>query len=392
MAQPSPTSFPSPLITGGNAFGRANNFDAMRLFFALAVVWSHSFALYYGSESRELVSLVMHGTYNSGNVAVLGFFAISGFLIAHSFERSSSPGSFLSKRVRRIHPGFIVATMICCFAVTPLWSKEGFGAITARTAAKSIGLNVLLQGYVPPASTFPGNHLHAVNGALWSIPFEFWCYLGTAALGLCGLLRRRWLVGAIVVALILTRAWLDATGRRPGGGAIGKIIGFPYFWFMVLPPFLCGTFVYLSRATLSRSRWTLAAALAMPVLASHLPIEQRYRAICTNVVFSPCLAYAIFHVAFSRTAKAHHFGRFGDFSYGTYLYAFPIQQILFAEFGERLPFAAYLTGSLVLSVLAGAISWFAVERWFIRAKQHAGPAPAKGPPPEAAAPSVLVAP
>ena len=72
------------LVPADEATLRRNNFDAIRLSMSLLVVWSHSFALWLGSESSEPVSLLMAGTYNSGNLGVLAFFAISGFLITLS--------------------------------------------------------------------------------------------------------------------------------------------------------------------------------------------------------------------------------------------------------------------------------------------------------------------
>ena len=83
----------------------------------MLVVWSHSFALYFGSENREPISLLTKGAINSGKVGVYVFFIISGFLITQSYERSASALSYLRKRICRIYPGFIVATIICAFVI-----------------------------------------------------------------------------------------------------------------------------------------------------------------------------------------------------------------------------------------------------------------------------------
>src|SRR5262245_27727188 len=109
------------LITRGQG-GRTNNFDAIRLAMALLVVWSHSFALYYGSEKNEPISLLLSGAYNAGNIGVMVFFIVSGFLIPQSFSRSGSLTNYLARRARRIYPGYLVATSLCAFAVIPLFS------------------------------------------------------------------------------------------------------------------------------------------------------------------------------------------------------------------------------------------------------------------------------
>jgi peptidoglycan/LPS O-acetylase OafA/YrhL len=61
----------------------------------------------------------------------------------------------------------------------------------------------------------------------------------------------------------------------------------------------------------------------------------------------------------------------GDFSYGTYLYAFPIQQILVSFF--TLPFPVFLVLSLILSLFSGFLSWNLVEKWFLSSKHRGEP-------------------
>ena len=165
---------------------KQNNFDAIRLFMALLVVWSHSFALYLGSEDREPLSILMNGTYNSGNVGVLVFFVISGFLICHSYLNSKTVIEFLGRRVRRIYPGYIASILICAFIIIPLFSSLQLINLTFLEISKVIGLNLLLRNYFPPSDVFGGR---AINGSLWSIPYEFWCYIGLAALGAAGVLK-----------------------------------------------------------------------------------------------------------------------------------------------------------------------------------------------------------
>ena len=127
------------LIPANPAALRENNFNTMRLMMALLVVWSHSFALFLGSEDNEPISLLMNGAYNAGNIGVLVFFVISGFLITHSFQNSKSLREYMVRRVRRIHPGFIVATTICAFVVVPLYSD--MTKIDASEVVKIFGLN-----------------------------------------------------------------------------------------------------------------------------------------------------------------------------------------------------------------------------------------------------------
>ena len=89
-----------------------NSFDTLRLFFAVLVIFSHSFALGRGSDDTEPLFVLTHGQITSGNVSVWAFFVISGFLIAQSWTRSPNPLKFLKRRIARIYPGFIVAALL----------------------------------------------------------------------------------------------------------------------------------------------------------------------------------------------------------------------------------------------------------------------------------------
>ncbi len=352
---------------------KRNNFDAIRLAMAVLVVWSHSFALYYGSEETEPLSLLMRGTYNAGNLGVLVFFVISGFLICQSYSHCKNVLQFLERRVRRIYPGYMAATLIGAFIVIPLFSSHTLRDFTGPEILKSVGLNLLLRNYVPPSDVFGKG---AINGSLWSIPYEFWCYLGLAALGLVGLLSKRVICVAIPLITMAVRVWLDLTGRKPGGGLLELFIGWPYLWFVVLPCFMFGVVAYVFRGSLPRSRLLLITALAALVVVANLPIDPLSRKLVTDLLFPPIIAYATFYIAFSENFRWHDAARWGDFSYGTYLYAFPIQLMLLASLGKALSFPAYLALSIVLALGAGTVSWHLVERWFLPLRRHDYTSPA----------------
>lgn len=362
-------------LTGVGAMHR-NNFDALRLCMALLVIWSHSFALYFGTEAREPVSMLLAGHYNAGNVGVRVFFIVSGFLICHSWLRSPDIADYLGRRIMRIYPGFLVAAAICAFVVVPLFSVQGWAALTPGEVLKSLGSHLLLRDRMPTADTFPDNPIAAVNGALWSIPFEFWCYLATPVIGLLGLLRRRGLLLALAVAIMAVRVWLDLTGRQPGGGVIGLIIGWPYAWFNLAPCFLAGMLVRLYHDRLTRSPALLVAGVVAMVAAANLLPGIWSKIIC-DLLFPPVVAYATFMFAFSSRLRLHGVARHGDFSYGTYLYGFPIQQMVMALAGGWMPFAVYVPVVTALSLAAGVLSWNAVEKHFLpRSRQQKVPAAA----------------
>lgn len=364
---------------------RTNNFDAIRLGMALLVVWSHSFAIWYGNEDGEWLSRLMGGVYNSGNVAVLAFFAISGFLITLSWQNSKSWLVYLKRRVLRIHPGYLVATTLCSLIVVPLYSTRDFADVTASELWGMVS-NLGLRNYIIPSDAFRAG---PVNGSLWSIPFEFWCYLGVMALGMGGLAKHRIAYPVAAAALIIIRVWLDMTGRRPAGGVLEPVIGFAYFWFNVGPPFLIGGAVYLYRDLLPRCGWLLVALTALTIAMAHLPLTAPVAAVMTRSLFPFTLCYAVFYVAFEPKLPQLRAARYGDFSYGCYLYAFPIQQMLASSLRQHISFPLYVTLAMSLSLVAGMVSWHVVERWFLSTRrQERSASPASIPASEQAAAAV----
>lgn len=351
------------LIPADGAGFHRNNFDAIRLAMALLVIFSHSFALRLGSEDREPMSLATNGYYNSGNVGVWVFFMVSGFLIAHSHDRSASFGAYAAKRVRRIYPGYLVATSICAFVVTPLFAPPGFVLHTAEVV-RTIGANLLLANDFPIQHLFASNPNPAVNGALWSIRFEFLCYIGVALLGLVTLSARRFALPLLYAAVVLIWCWLDISGRRPGGPLwFRENFGWPYSWFRVLPNFLAGMIVYHYRDRLPRSTPLMLGLLAAALLGFHLGGRGPAGIVAAHLLAPPAIAYAVFWFAFHPGIDLSRTARFGDFSYGTYLYAFTIQQMLVAT--TTLPFPLFVLASMTLALGAGVASWWLVERHFL---------------------------
>ena len=351
-----------PLVPADRAAFYENNFDFVRLMMALLVVFSHCYALALGSEDREPLSIATAGHYNSGDIGVWVFFIVSGFLIAHSHERSASLRSYLSKRIRRIYPGYLAAAAVCAFLVTPLFAPSGYLLGTGE-AVRILGANLLLGNTFPIPDLFSANPVTTVNGALWSIKYEFLCYLGLAMLGLAAIRFRRVAVPLIYLAVVAIWCWLDATGRRPGGPAlVAEIIGFPYRWFWVLPNFLIGAIVYLNRDRIPRSTSALIVGLIACFAAFHLD-NGTGGMIAAHLLAPPVLAYLVFWFAFHPRVRLTGVARHGDFSYGTYLYGFVIQQMLVATID--LPFPVFMLLSILLALAAGMASWWLVERHFL---------------------------
>ena len=338
--------------------GHANNFDVLRFLFASLVVFSHSYPLGEGHELREPLWRLT-GQTTLGGLSVHCFFIISGFLIAASWDRRKDASQFLKKRVLRIYPGFIIANAVGVFLVAPMAADSAIG--NAGVSFRQFAWDCLrLQGSQLPETLFPKNHLHAVNGSIWSIAYEFWCYIGVMILGLVPLFHRRgFVLGLFVVSLAVAFIFPTYHLEWFGGGILGKIFGYPFFWARLLPNYLAGVVAWRYREKIVVSdRGAMLSAIA---LAASIPVANSW-----SVMFPVCGAYLVLWAAFHSSCRVHGFAKYGDFSYGMYLYAFPIQQLLVMHnAGSMNPYVLFAL-AWPLSILAGLLSWYVVERPFLR--------------------------
>ena len=339
-----------------------NNFDFCRVFLSIAVIFAHSFAVAEGDEHHEPLRVLTSNQIGTGPLAVNCFFAISGYLITHSWLRSKSTTDFLFKRVLRIYPGFIVAVLIGTLCIGPI-ASEHFALTTRRFLLLLVNLVTLRSTPLP--EVFPENPLPGViNGSLWSIPYEFKCYLAVMLFGGLGLLDRRkrvnlvLLIGLIIGGLVyplLNVPFLEQRG-------FVAIVGAMTSWLTVFPYFLAGMIFYLFEHRIPvSSRWVISFSITLIVAALIPPLG--------TLFFPFAITYLLFCFSFRPIGLLQNWARFGDFSYGTYLYGFPIQQLIASQIPGIGAISLFLIAT-PLSVIAGVISWHLVEKHFLKLKRR----------------------
>jgi len=330
---------------------RANGLNLVRLALAVTVIIWHSFPLSGNSISFAPMRQFLE------NVSVDGFFAISGFLIVSSWMRHPRPIPYVRARALRIFPAFWVCLGVTALVAAPLgtlfvtgiwpgWSLESVTYILKNSALWIFQLGI--DG-TPANVAFPG----VWNGSLWTLWWEFMCYLAVLVLGVLGLLHRK---SAIPLLFGLATAGVLLTAYGP----------FHNFYlthgvrFGVM--FLAGALVLRLASVLPLSWLSVGASFAVFLFSLAM---QDYRLVgAFPLAYSMIGAGALLKSPWARMRN--------DFSYGTYIYAFPVQQVMasagVASFGVPI-FAAL---SFALTAPLAILSWFLIERNALRLKWKKG--------------------
>jgi len=339
---------------------RTNNFDFLRFLMACIVIYTHSFrisgALYSSGKQR-----LLHGDFGGATLAVDVFFLISGFLISSSFQNSATTLHYLQKRLLRIYPGFIAALAFCVFIVGPLAGVDRHTYFTSR-GTYAFFLPILWAPLQVLPGAFSAAHWEsAVNSSLWTIRFELFCYFLPPLLGLFGLFRPRGVILALFIAAICAHN-LEAHQL-------------PFQWKMFLPwfgdvwelprfmmYFLAGMTYFAWRDHIRLTLPALALASAGALIGFATPLK--------DILLPLALPYLIFYIAFSPRIPFQRFGKHGDFSYGMYLYAFPIQQLLVRYLPlDHKPFVlTFLAG--IATFAAAFLSWRLIEKPCLQLKNR----------------------
>jgi peptidoglycan/LPS O-acetylase OafA/YrhL len=340
--------------------GRSDSVTFFRVLLAFLVVYSHSFSLLALDEP-----LASYGT-SFGEIAVKGFFVLSGFLLCTSAINQNAI-KFFGNRVTRIFPALFVSVISVSFVFSTLAAlDEDWG--TVRNLLSFSYTNISL---VNPNRMFevPGIFLNnpipgVLNGSLWTITWEFWSY-------------------SLLYPLIRIPIRLRRAADRPKISEHTFIIGLLFFYTI-------GTFWVFKEIEASTGSveyflsqlfpCVLIGSLVRVLLEScHAIPTSRNRVWLCLVFFTPIFCFLIFKLNGSATETMTYFAmivlvvifsnlklklknisRGLDPSYGIYLYAYPIQQTLI-HLGIR-DFYLHVLASLILSSIFGILSWLFIEK------------------------------
>jgi peptidoglycan/LPS O-acetylase OafA/YrhL len=335
-----------------------NNFDVLRIVFAWFVVVSHSYFLNNASISDPL-GWATNNYLIFSYLGVKGFFIISGYLIFQSLIRSRSMIEYLTKRILRIFPGLIVAVFISLLATYFVYPKKDVPYFLDQEIYSYFLDNILLfVSHFDIPGVFENMRSTAVNGSLWTIKFEFLCYLMLLLLFPLKGKKSALAVftGVLLLSLLVLQLffsdWLHKINRPIQMDLMAELASY----------FLAGSFLAsLDRQSIAYKQLILFTCSALILVAIFLSMDRL-------ILIAP-LGFVIIWLGKRKSSLATWIHKtIGDPSYGMYLYAFPLQQ--FTIYFLKPTTAVLLITSSVLSLLLGIISWHLVEKKALMLKRY----------------------
>ena len=275
--------------------GRTNNLDIMRVVFASGVVLFHSF-LFTTVSGDDPLERLTGGTANLGGESVAGFFVMSGLLITSSWMRRPDVRGYLTNRVLRIYPAFLVVCAFCLLVVGPLGAADIGDYFSLLDPARAV-LDALTLGRIQPVAAYQDlpNVAGELNSSLWTIRIEFVCYLLVLALGVIGLLRRSRVVLALFLLTLVVRIGVHVPSVLERLPARDRLFAYRDHLDLVAF-FLAGVCFYLYKDRITRSRALAVVALAVWLMAALL----HNLWVVSPIVFT----YLIFFVGYTPHAPA----------------------------------------------------------------------------------------
>jgi len=337
-----------------------NCFDFIRLVLALLVVLYHCFYLSPNVDRSSTSFAIFAAVYNKtglpedlGGLAVSGFFILSGFLITRSWDRTRSAPSYVAKRLMRIGPAFLVASLIGALLVGPITSA-GVDHYFKDQHWRAIVANVLTFRPTSVGGAFVGNPTELLNGTLWSIRYEVDCYILVAIVGVFWFQAGRILIAlaAVFSVLFVMDQWGYQLLPHIDHGIAYFLTSSPDEWPRWFSFFLAGSLFYVYRRHIPRSLILFAVSVTLMLLS--ILVSQ------LNVFLPFFMSYAILFTASLGKVRMSIGGHRLDPSYGAYVYGWIIQQLLVFYFALSVWQLWWCW--LATTLLVASFSWLVIEQ------------------------------
>lgn len=318
-----------------------NNLDVFRVIAAVMVIYGHANAFLPGEGRGDIVARFLPFDY-SGSLAVKLFFFLSGLVVTNSLIEKDVY-QFVASRFFRLWPALTVVLVAWAFVIGPIVSTNSFYEYFTNPQVYEYVFHGLIMDirYDLPG-VFQGGPTNAVNGSLWSIPFEVYAYIVLVAVFLLDAINSKPLM--VVFFLVIV---------------IDPIVGnkLLFTWLpqnpevnLLAPCFAFGSLFAVFKDSIKINFKCLAGACVVFYL---------FRASLYNFyLFYAAFFYFIVFVS-SRAWMLKFKPRF-DVSYGMYLWGWPVQQIMAQNF-QPLGVLFNQISSVIIAALLGYVSWRCIE-------------------------------
>jgi len=325
-----------------------NCFDFLRFFFALNILLAHLCEL---SQSKSLLFL---SSFSNSSIAVKGFFIISGFLVAKSFVTTSSLKEYFIKRAKRILPAYIFIILFSALILVFFSSNHLLEYFSKKGVYLYLGWNMIFLNFMHPClpGLFENNLYCAVNGALWTLKVEegFYIILPFIFYIIKRTKKAVLILGSLYILSLVYWLLMDSYFNQP---LLAKQL--PGY----LSYFVTGIFLFLNFDFIIQNKKMLfLVSFLFLMISRFIPIQID--------LFYPA-GYGLFIIVLAYSLPfLDNFGKYGDFTYGLYIYHFPIIQ-LFRQYDlfEKCNPGIMVIAVILITLLFAMFSWFFIEKRFL---------------------------
>ncbi|MCD0464659.1 acyltransferase [Flavobacterium sp. ENC] len=325
-----------------------NCFDFLRFFFAANILLAHL------SELSQNSNLAFLSHFSNAIIAIKGFFVISGFLVAKSFVNTSSLKEYFIKRAKRILPAYVVVVVFSVLIFSFFSSADFLDYFSDSNTYKYLGWNLVFLNFMQPClpGLFEGNLLCAVNGALWTLKVEEGFYIVLPLIFYAIKKTKRPILILVSLYFLSLLYWfmMDSYFNKP---LLAKQL--PGY----LSYFVTGIFLFLNFEFIMKFKKTILMFSVLILLSYYFSNLQ------TDVFYPAAFGCIVIIMAYN-LPFLNNFGKYGDFTYGLYIYHFPVIQI-FRQYDLFEKYNAYLmaVAVILITLFFAVLSWFLIERRFL---------------------------
>ena len=334
-----------------------SGFDYLRIVLAVSVIAWHAFPISYGPDATQTIQGTPVG--NLVSLILPVFFALSGFLVASSLLRVPSLVTFIGLRALRIVPALAVEICLSALVLGPLVTTVPLADYYGSSEFAVYFANIVGRIHYTLPGVFTTNpYTWVVNGSLWTVPYELECYVALAILCVLGLAKKP---RPMLVAFLVASAGFFVFARYRGMIPLSEV-GLP--GRMLILFFLAGVLLRVGSAFAPFHPLVFLVAAVFSLMTFSTP---------ALVYLSPLpVAYVTVYLGLQRPPRLPLLFT-GDYSYGLYLYAFPLQQLTAYLLPTQRHWYVNLPVSLVLAFVFAVFSWHVVEKRCLALRRYLTP-------------------